>query len=152
MIGRVSTFVLLACCALLLALPAGARPHPAAAATSAQSLPLKLPATTDTTTWTIVLVLTLLTILPALLLSMTPFVRIIIVFHFLRQALGTQTAPSNQTLLGLGLFLTYFVMQPVAGAISPMIKFSSVVRPEPSFPSTPIMAPASIEISLTHRG
>jgi flagellar biosynthetic protein FliP len=77
------------------------------------SFPLKLPAATDTTTWTIVLVLTLLTILPALLLSMTPFVRIIIVFHFLRQALGTQTSPSNQTLLGLGLFLTYFIMQPV---------------------------------------
>lgn len=91
---------------------------PLAAAAAPQravdSLPIKLPAATDTTTWTIVLVLTLLTVLPALLLSMTPFVRIIIVFHFLRQALGTQTSPSNQTLLGLGLFLTYFVMQPVA--------------------------------------
>ena len=63
-------------------------------------------------------VLTLLTVLPALLLSMTPFVRIIIVFHFLRQALGTQTSPSNQTLLGLGLFLTYFIMQPVGVQIS----------------------------------
>ncbi len=96
----------------------GAALVPLAAAAAPQhvpdSLPIKLPAATDTTTWTIVLVLTLLTILPALLLSMTPFVRIIIVFHFLRQALGTQTSPSNQTLLGLGLFLTYFVMQPVA--------------------------------------
>src|SRR5262249_34199158 len=76
-------------------------------------IPLKLPPASDTATWTIVIVLTLLTFLPALLLSMTPFVRILIVFHFLRQALGTQTAPSNQTLLGLALFLTYFIMQPV---------------------------------------
>jgi flagellar biosynthesis protein FliP len=82
------------------------------------SLPLKLPAASDSSTWTIVIVLTLLTVLPALLLSMTPFVRIIIVFHFLRQALGTQTSPSNQTLLGLGLFLTYFIMQPVGMQIS----------------------------------
>jgi flagellar biosynthetic protein FliP len=75
------------------------------------AFPLRLPS--DGTTWTIVVVLTLLTLLPALLLSMTPFVRILIVFHFLRQALGTQNTPSNQTLLGLSLFLTYFVMQPV---------------------------------------
>jgi len=48
---------------------------------------------------------------------MTPFVRILVVFHFLRQALGTQTAPTNQTLVGLALFLTYFLMQPVAAQI-----------------------------------
>lgn len=100
-------------CAVCLPLALAAAPQRAA-----DGLPIKLPAATDTTTWTIVLVLTLLTVLPALLLSMTPFVRIIIVFHFLRQALGTQTSPSNQTLLGLGLFLTYFVMQPVAVQIS----------------------------------
>jgi flagellar biosynthesis protein FliP len=82
------------------------------------ALPLRLPPTSDSTTWTIVIVLTLLTVLPALLLSMTPFVRILIVFHFLRQALGTQNTPSNQTLLGLGLFLTYFLMQPVGAQIS----------------------------------
>ena len=63
--------------------------------------------------WTVIVLFTVLTLLPALLLSMTPFVRILIVFHFLRQALGTQTAPTNQTLIGLALFLTYFVMQPV---------------------------------------
>jgi flagellar biosynthesis protein FliP len=49
---------------------------------------------------------------------MTPFVRILIVFHFLRQALGTQDTPSNQTLIGLALFLTYFVMQPVGVQIN----------------------------------
>jgi len=67
--------------------------------------------------WTIVLLLTLLSILPALLLSMTPLVRLLVVFHFLRQALGTQSAPTNQTLIGLSLVLTYFLMQPVGAAI-----------------------------------
>jgi flagellar biosynthetic protein FliP len=71
----------------------------------------------DSLPWTVLLLFTALTLLPALLLSMTPFVRILIVFHFLRQALGTQTAPTNQTLLGLALFLTYFVMQPVGMSI-----------------------------------
>jgi flagellar biosynthetic protein FliP len=63
--------------------------------------------------WNIVVMLTLLTLVPALLVAMTPFARLLIVFHFLRQALGTQTAPSNQTLIGLSLVLTYFLMQPV---------------------------------------
>jgi flagellar biosynthetic protein FliP len=67
--------------------------------------------------WNIVILLTVLTLLPALLLAMTPFVRILVVFHFLRQALGTQTTPTNQTLIGLALFLTYFVMQPVGADI-----------------------------------
>ncbi len=77
------------------------------------ALPHRFPPPSDSATWTIVIVLTLLTLLPALILSMTPFVRILIVFHFLRQALGTQNTPSNQTLMGLALFLTYFIMQPV---------------------------------------
>jgi flagellar biosynthesis protein FliP len=63
--------------------------------------------------WTIVFTLTLLTLLPAIVLSMTPMVRLLVVFHFLRQALGTQTAPSNQVLMGLGLMMTWFLMQPV---------------------------------------
>src|SRR5215468_3535168 len=63
--------------------------------------------------WSIVVGLTLLTLLPALLLSFTPLVRLLVVFHFLRQALGTQTAPSNQVLMGLGLMMTWFLMQPV---------------------------------------
>jgi len=72
----------------------------------------------DSMPWTVIVLFTVLTLLPALLLSMTPFVRILIVFHFLRQALGTQTAPTNQTLIGLALFLTYFVMQPVGMVIN----------------------------------
>ncbi len=67
--------------------------------------------------WNIVVLLTLLTLLPALLVALTPFTRLLIAFHFLRQALGTQTAPSNQTLIGLALVLTYFLMQPVGAAI-----------------------------------
>ena len=67
--------------------------------------------------WSIIILLTLLTLLPAVLLSMTPFVRLLVVFHFLRQALGTQTTPSNQTLIGLALVLTWFLMQPVGVAI-----------------------------------
>src|SRR5581483_6464147 len=51
--------------------------------------------------WGIVVLLTLLTVLPAILLCMTPFVRLLVVFHFLRHALGTQTTPTNQTLIGL---------------------------------------------------
>src|SRR5215472_9324634 len=67
----------------------------------------------DSTPWTILLVLTLITLLPAILMAMTPLVRLMVVFHFLRQALGTQTAPSNPTLLGLGLMMTWFLMTPV---------------------------------------
>ena len=62
----------------------------------------------------IVILLTLLTLLPAVIMSITPFLRIVIVLHFLRQALGTQTVPSNQVMLGMSLFLTMLIMQPVA--------------------------------------
>jgi flagellar biosynthetic protein FliP len=67
----------------------------------------------DSTPWTILLVLTLITLLPSILMAMTPLVRLTVVFHFLRQALGTQTAPSNPTLLGLALMMTWFLMTPV---------------------------------------
>ena len=82
-----------------------------------------LPALTSTPapgggqTWTLsiqtLLLLTSLTFLPAVLLMMTGFTRIIIVLSLLRQALGTPTAPPNQVLIGLALFLTLFVMSPV---------------------------------------
>jgi flagellar biosynthetic protein FliP len=66
----------------------------------------------------IVLLLTLISFLPAILVTMTSFTRIAIVFHFLRQALGTQEMPSNQILIGLALFLTMFIMAPVGARIS----------------------------------
>jgi flagellar biosynthetic protein FliP len=61
----------------------------------------------------IILLMSALTVLPAILMSVTPFLRIVVVLHFLRQALGTQTTPSNQVLVGLALFLALLVMQPV---------------------------------------
>ncbi|MEZ5425404.1 MAG: flagellar type III secretion system pore protein FliP [Pyrinomonadaceae bacterium] len=60
----------------------------------------------------IIVLLTLLSFIPAVLISMTCFTRLIVVFHFLRQALGTQETPNNQILLGLSLFITLFVMSP----------------------------------------
>jgi flagellar biosynthetic protein FliP len=65
----------------------------------------------------IVILLTLLTLLPAVVMAVSPFLRITIVLHFLRQALGTQSAPSNQVLIGLALFLAFLVMQPVVNDI-----------------------------------
>ncbi|MFA5985188.1 MAG: flagellar type III secretion system pore protein FliP [Methylococcaceae bacterium] len=68
---------------------------------------------TYTVTIQILVLMTLLTVLPALLLSMTAFTRVIIVMSLLRQALGAGQAPSNQILVGLSLFLTLFIMTPV---------------------------------------
>jgi flagellar biosynthesis protein FliP len=71
----------------------------------------------DSTPWTILFLLTLITLLPAILMCMTPLVRLLVVFHFLRQALGTQTAPSNPTLMGLALMMTWFLMTPVLNQV-----------------------------------
>lgn len=60
----------------------------------------------------IILFLTVLTLAPAILILMTCFTRIIVIFSFLRQALGTQQMPPNQLLVGLSLFLTFFIMRP----------------------------------------
>ena len=65
----------------------------------------------------IALSLTLMVLLPAALMSITPFLRITIVLHFLRQALGTQSTPSNQVLVGLAMFLSLLILQPVANEI-----------------------------------
>ncbi len=64
----------------------------------------------------IVLLLTVLSLAPSILLMMTSFTRLIIVFGFLRQAIGTQQMPPNQIIIGLSLFLTFFIMQPVWSA------------------------------------
>jgi flagellar biosynthesis protein FliP len=98
----------------------GAKAHDSAASPSPNSDGKKINnsiaselASSKSAPWSIVVGLTLLMLLPALLLSMTPLVRLLVVFHFLRQALGTQTAPSNQILMGLALMMTWFLMQPV---------------------------------------
>lgn len=89
----------------------------------AQALPAltSTPATGGGTQWSLsiqtLLLLTSLTFLPALLLMMTGFTRIIIVLSLLRSALGTQGSPPNQVLVGLALFLTFFIMAPVADKI-----------------------------------
>jgi flagellar biosynthetic protein FliP len=94
----------------------------------------------------IIILLTLLTLLPAAIMSITPFLRIGLVLHFLRQALGTQSAPSNQVLLGLTLFLTILVMAPVAtdmyqkgwepmeaGKLKPAAAFEAGTKPLKTF-------------------
>lgn len=66
----------------------------------------------------ILMLMTALTVLPALLMMMTSFTRIMVVFAILRQALGLQQTPSNQILLGLALFLSFFIMTPVLQQIN----------------------------------
>jgi len=90
---------------------------------AAQALPAitSTPAPGGGTQWSLsiqtLLLLTGLSFLPAMLLMMTSFTRIIIVFSLLRHALGTQTSPPNQVLVGLALFLTFFIMAPVGERI-----------------------------------
>ncbi len=75
----------------------------------------------------VIIILTVLTLAPAILIMMTSFTRIVIVLSFVRQAIGTQQLPPNQLLVGLGLFLTLFVMAPFLtkineNAIQPYLK------------------------------
>ena len=65
----------------------------------------------------ILLILTAIAVLPILLVTITSFTRVLIVLHFTRQALNTQSAPPNQVLIAIALFLTFFIMQPVFGRI-----------------------------------
>jgi flagellar biosynthetic protein FliP len=106
---------------------ASTKATPAGTATPAPNeIRITMPGAAGSTssTWTIVALLTFLTLIPSLLLCMTPFARLLIVFHFLRQALGLQSTPSNQTLIGLALVLTFFLMQPVGASI-----YSQAVQP-----------------------
>ena len=95
--------------------------------------------------WSIVVLLTLLTLIPSLLFCMTPFARLLIVFHFLRQALGLQTTPSNQTLIGLSLILTFFLMQPTAEAI-----YRDAVVPVQAGKLTPLDGLAAAGVPMRH--
>jgi flagellar biosynthetic protein FliP len=63
------------------------------------------------------LIITVLSLLPSILVMGTSFTRLVIVFHFVRQAIGTQSVPSNQILVGLSLILTFFIMSPTFMAI-----------------------------------
>lgn len=66
----------------------------------------------------ILIILTMIAIAPILLIMLTSFTRILVVLHFTRAAIGTQTAPPNQVLIGLTLFLTFFIMQPIITQIN----------------------------------
>jgi len=90
----------------------------------------------------IVLLLTVITLAPAILLMMTSFTRIVIVFSLLRQAIGVQQAPPNQVVIGLSLFLTFFIMTPafntinetalkpyMAGSLTQEVAFANTVTP-----------------------
>ena len=65
------------------------------------------------TSLVLMILMTVLTMAPAIILMTTPFMRIIVVLGFLRQAMGTQQSPPNQVLIGIALFLTFFIMRPV---------------------------------------
>ncbi len=65
----------------------------------------------------IVALLTILALAPSILVLMTPFTRLVVVFHFLRQAIGTQSSPPNQVVAGLALFMTFYIMKPVGQEI-----------------------------------
>lgn len=66
----------------------------------------------------IVLMLTVLALAPSILVLMTGFTRIVVVFAFIRNALSVQNVPPNQVLIGLALFLTFFIMQPALGQVN----------------------------------
>ena len=72
----------------------------------------------------ILITLTLIALAPTLIICLTSFIRIIIVLHFTRSALNTQSAPPNQVLIGLALFLTFFIMTPIITQIN-----DTVVKP-----------------------
>lgn len=96
-----------------------------AAATSSASLPtlsINLGGETEdveqvSTAVKILALLTVLSLAPALMITLTSFTRIVIVLSFMRQALGTNQAPPNQVMIGLALFMTYFIMSPVLNTI-----------------------------------
>jgi flagellar biosynthetic protein FliP len=69
-------------------------------------------------TMQILMVLTVISLAPSILIMVTSFTRIIIVLHFVRSALGTQTTPPNQVIVGLALFITIFIMSPVMTKIN----------------------------------
>lgn len=124
MSGRAAVLLGLLCFALLFAMPAFAQGAPAAVPTPASvpgvgdavdralgdlgggNAPLSL-------SLQVLIIMGLLSVLPGILLMMTSFTRILIVFSILRQALGLQQTPPNQVLVGLALFLSLFVMAPV---------------------------------------
>lgn len=73
---------------------------------------------TLSSTLQMLMILTIISLAPSILIMVTSFTRIIIVLHFVRSALGTQSTPPNQILVGLALFITFFIMSPVISQIN----------------------------------
>jgi len=115
--GRITAFILIALAGVLL---------PALAFGQAPTIPkltMELAAGQAdpqeiSTLLEILFLLTILSMAPAIMLTMTSFTRIIIVFHFIRQAMGTQQMPPNQVLAGLAIFMTLVIMMPVGKAVN----------------------------------
>jgi flagellar biosynthetic protein FliP len=129
------TVLLILMVAILIVWPAAAQAAPGAAAAQDKNfngIELRIGGGANgsnglTVPMQILVLMTILSLVPAILVSVTSFTRIVIVSHFLRQALGTQTMPPNQIIIGLSMFLTFFIMQPVGErinqeAIQPMVK------------------------------
>ena len=74
--------------------------------------------TSMSSTLQMMVMLTILSIAPSILLMITSFTRIVVVLHFVRAALGLQTTPPNQVIIGLSLFLTFFIMSPVFSEVN----------------------------------
>ena len=162
MTGLLRQRTLLVLCAVLLCLLAGgaaAQAAQQAVQQAAQAAPAAAPALPSLPPVTVgqignqpvsmpmqvLLLMTSITLLPALLLGVTAFTRIIIVLSLLRQALGTGQAPSNQVLLALALFLTAMVMQPVldqawTAGIAPYLDHQIDFRTAWTAASTPFRA------------
>ncbi len=103
---------------LILALLLSARGSAMAVTFPIPSLELNITTATEPEEVAVVLeiiaLLTVIALAPAILILMTPFTRLVVVFHFLRQAIGTQSSPPNQVIVGLALFMTFFIIKPVA--------------------------------------
>ena len=140
-IAWLGLLVLVAVALVVVALPVSAQP---ASPGGEAGLPLLVGQSAGSTSYSVpvqtLLFFTALSFLPAVLLLMTSFTRIVIVLSLLRQALGTQAAPPNQVVIGLSLFLTFFVMGPTIDKVyadayapysrtrSPSTKRSSAAR------------------------
>lgn len=114
-----------------------------------------------TSTLQMMLVITLISLAPSILIMVTSFTRIIIVLHFVRSALGTQSTPPNQVLVGLALFLTFFIMAPVFtqinnDAVKPLSKgeitqeeaFKTGVKPIREFMLKEINRPQDLKLFM----
>lgn len=117
--GIVAAGLLLGAALLMYAADAGAQAAGASAGTTGGNGPLQVlatPGANGSTTYSVslqtLLIFAALSFLPAVLLMMTSFTRIVIVLSLMRQALGLQTTPPNQVIIGMSLFLTFFVMAP----------------------------------------